>query len=358
MGNYIRTGNTVSVAAEGSMSVFKELPAAVYTINMAPMQPITLSIVEDLSIPNKLYGDINSITERVINTFRDRTGNTGILLEGLKGSGKTLLAKNISVNLLEQGVPTIIVAYNQICPMMVDFINTIDTECVVLFDEIDKCQDNENNDYTNCMLSMLDGLSVRKKLFILTANEYSRINNYFKHRPGRIYYRLKFEGLDSKFIEDYATDSLLNKDNLKSLLIYCGNIRDLSFDVLSSIVEEMNRYNATAREALKYLNVDISFRRTCERVVKDKNGNVVPDKYQPEIVDVDLLYGTKWSIWLLDDEGEEMDTLTVLLNQPVKITSDMLIYNVVSEHGTEYTVEFTTKKVTTINKEDIMNLLV
>lgn len=359
MGNYIRTGNTVSVAAEGSMQVFKELPAAVYTINMAPMQPITLKVVDDLAIPSKIYGDINEVTERIINTFKDRASNTGVLLEGLKGSGKTLLAKNISVNLLKQHIPTIIVAYDQICSSVVDFIDTIDTECVVLFDEIDKCPDDDNHTCTNCMLSMLDGLSVKKKLFILTANEYNRINNYFKHRPGRIYYKLKFEGLPREFVKEYAEDALNNKDHLEDLLLCCDYIKELSFDVLASIIEEMNRYNSSAKQALRYLNVEVSFTRNCTYTIKDTAGRIIVGKYDGEEVLVDVLSRCTWNIWVPEDEKDVdyNEEMTVCFNSPTKITKNTFVYEVTSNRNKQYVVEFKTKEYPKALSKNVLDLL-
>ena len=63
----------------------------------------------EFSEPNKVYGDTNTKIERIINTFKERNKNMGVLLSGVKGSGKTFLAKGVASRLLKENYPTLIV---------------------------------------------------------------------------------------------------------------------------------------------------------------------------------------------------------------------------------------------------------
>ena len=47
--------------------------------------------------------------ERILRTFLARSGSTGVLLAGEKGSGKTFLTKYISLQVARQGIPTIVI---------------------------------------------------------------------------------------------------------------------------------------------------------------------------------------------------------------------------------------------------------
>jgi hypothetical protein len=181
-----------------------------------------------------------------------------VLLAGTKGAGKTLLARNIATKLYENGTPTIIVPFNFICPLVADFIDSIDTECMVLFDEIDKISgdnDEEVRANSNCLLGLFDGISVHKRLYILTANNIEKINNQLLNRPGRIYYKLMFGGIEQEAIKQYCDDNLRNKNYVKDMLHIATLIREFSFDILQAIVEECNRYDLSPRAACKMLNV-------------------------------------------------------------------------------------------------------
>ena len=351
MGNYIKTGNTVNVSAEGAMEVFKKLPTAIYAISIEPMQPIKLIEMESFRLPDKLYGDIPEMADRIINTFKDRPCNTGVLLDGLKGSGKTLLAKNIIIELLKQGVPAIIVDYTQICPDVVNFLELIDTEAVVLFDEIDKCDDIEEHNRTNCMLSLLDGLSNHKKLFILTSNEYSRINDYFKDRPGRIYYAISFTGLNHTFVEQYAEDNLVNKEHLKDLLMITDNIPNLSFDILAAFIEETNRYNKSPKAALKYLNISVDFAKRCVYTVYDSEGSTVNIKYPDEFVWVNIASDDGYYIYYIDKDLSEK---AIHVN-----FADFKTYsrNKIEYEVGGYKVIFTTVQPKSFDKEALLKLV-
>lgn len=225
----------------------------------SPMQPIKLKRMHDLWIPDRLFGSTLERARKVINTFHLREHSTGVLLAGKKGTGKTMLARVIARLLQEDsGIPTVIVPFNLIGPEVADFIDKIDTECMVLFDEIDKIpgdDDVEVSNNTNCLLSLFDGLSSHKRLYVLTANDVDKINKQFLNRPGRIYYKLNFGSLENATIVDYCTEHLNNKEYVKDMQHISTLIRDFSFDIMQAVVEECNRYDLSPREACDMLNV-------------------------------------------------------------------------------------------------------
>lgn len=256
--NYLMNGDTVSIVPEGALQVTQKLPAGIYTIEVSPPRPPMLRRIHDMVVPKHLYGDIEENTRKILTTFRDRTHSTGVLLAGTKGAGKTLLARNIATKLYENGTPTIIVPFNLICPLVAEFIDSIDTECMVLFDEIDKISgenDEEIRANSNCLLGLFDGISVHKRLYMLTANDIEKINNQLLNRPGRIYYRLMFGGVTQDAIKEYCNVNLHNKNHIDKMLHIATLIRDFSFDIMQAIVEECNRYNITPKEACDMLNV-------------------------------------------------------------------------------------------------------
>jgi hypothetical protein len=64
------------------------LPVNTYVLNLDPEIGYFLSERDPFKLPPKIYGNTQSRAERFLNTFDSRSGTTGILLSGLKGSGK------------------------------------------------------------------------------------------------------------------------------------------------------------------------------------------------------------------------------------------------------------------------------
>ena len=112
--NYMIAGDTVTMSSSDALKVSSELPVGRYTINIAPMSPITLVKAPEFKLPEKFYGDVENIADRILRTFSVRTKSTGVLLHGVKGAGKSLTAQLVSTRLAEHfGIPTIMVQTQQ-----------------------------------------------------------------------------------------------------------------------------------------------------------------------------------------------------------------------------------------------------
>lgn len=283
MATYMQTGSTISVNADGAFVVHDQLPAAVYNIVLPPMQPPRLEMREPLTMPKKIYGDLNTITDHILEAFDKRTANTGVLLSGMKGSGKTLIARNISNRLLAAGIPTIIVSPTMVNPGIIAFLQMISSPCMLLFDEIDKIpgDNHEAATATDCMLGFLDGLSCGKKLSVLTVNSRDRVNPNFIDRPGRILYHYKFEGISVETAKQFCLDRLHNQEHWRALERIVQLSRNISFDMLSAVVEECNRFNCGPMQALQVLNViptiSGSFRMT---PISERGYRIMHDEYE------------------------------------------------------------------------------
>jgi hypothetical protein len=304
MTRFIKNGNAFTVASDESMDVRDMLPAGNYTIKEMPMGgPLYLEHIDNFTPLSKVYGDCLKNTDRVIRTFLSRPAATGVMLTGEKGSGKTLLTKNIAIELAKQGIPTIVINAPWHGDKFNSFIQTITQPCAILFDEFEKTYDRDEQE---AILTLLDGVFPSKKLFMLTTNDKYRVDFHMRNRPGRIFYMLDFKGLDSEFIREYCQDNLENKGHIEKIVSIASLFSEFNFDMLKALVEEMNRYDETPQESLKMLNAKPEFDGGSKYNVEIiHNGELVKGDVNPSVFDGNPLQPKGVEVSFdLDPEGD------------------------------------------------------
>lgn len=233
------------------------LPVATYSVGFNALQGyFFLKKIDDFKLPSRLYGNEIERADRVLETFLDRPNGTGVVLAGEKGSGKTLLAKKVSVNAAAMGIPTIVVNNAYCGEVFNKFMQSILQPCVVLFDEFEKVYNAKEQE---AMLTLLDGTMSSKKLWMVTINDVYKIDDFMKNRPGRFFYMFRYGGISADVIREYCADVLNNKSQTESIVAYAHLFNAFTFDMLTAIVEEMNRYNEPLRDVVEMVNANYEF---------------------------------------------------------------------------------------------------
>lgn len=261
MSHFIKYGNKVQVAGDGAIDIGRSLPVGNYIVKKDEQtRTIYLEMSEKFANPSKLYGSTEKQTVRILDTFESRENSTGVMLVGEKGSGKTMLARNICIEAAKRKIPTLIISTamhgenQQGMSYGTEFnklVQDVSQPCVILFDEFEKMYNKEQQED---ILSLLDGAFLSKKLFVFTCNDRWRVDANMKNRPGRIFYMIEFHSLEEIFVREYCEDNLNNKEQIDQIIQITSLFSQFNFDMLKALVEEMNRYGETPQEAIRLLN--------------------------------------------------------------------------------------------------------
>lgn len=212
----------------------------------------------------KVYDFSENFINRVVKTWNSLEGvcNLGVLLSGLKGTGKSVTSKLLANKL---NLPIIII--DRCYTGFADFINDIQQEVVVYIDEFEKIfasnssDDDNANSSTTRLLSLLDGTSTAnyKRLYLFTSN--SRwVNTNLLNRPSRILYHKKFGNLNEDAVRLIVSDILLDKSLIESVTGLVKQFEVISVDTVSKFVREINIHHGEQTDLLELLedmNLDL-----------------------------------------------------------------------------------------------------
>ncbi len=250
--------NTYDIFSD-AMRVYEKLPAQVYVVRFSDKRGFFLEKYNDMDIKEpRIYGIHEEKVNKVLNMFEQQDRNLGVILSGDKGIGKSLFAKMLANAVIQIGIPMIVV--DRYVPGIASYIEDIEQEVMVLFDEFDKTfgevksKDGEASPQAN-LLSLFDGLSSGKKLFVVTCNELRKLNEYLINRPGRFHYHFRFEYPSATEIREYLQDKLMKEyyGEIDAVVSFSNKVR-LNYDCLRAIATELNT-GVPFAEAIKDLNI-------------------------------------------------------------------------------------------------------
>ena len=339
---FLKHGNTYTVSSKEAMDLHEVLPAGNYVIKKNEMTgQLYLEQIENFEIRGKVYGNTSKRAERILRSFEDRPASTGVMLTGEKGSGKTLLAKMLSVKGYEQGIPTIVINQPWCGEAFNTFIQKIEQSVIVVFDEFEKVYDENEQEM---MLTLLDGVYPTKKLFVLTCNDKWRVNTHMRNRPGRIFYSLEYKGLEPEFIREYCEDNLKDKEHIEKIVGIAGTFDQFNFDMLKALVEEMNRYGETPQEAMEMLNAKPEYGNSSRYKIKlivdgEEVKETSYDEKEWEGNPLQKRVHVNYKVYEKDEDGEEDWNWEGLVFEPSQLKK-------IDENGTKYI--FTSKEGSTL----------
>lgn len=289
-----------------NLKVYDQLPAQTYTVSFEKMSGFHLDAHSNLGVEEKIYGVHEEKANKVLRSFAAFERSLGVILSGDKGIGKSLFAKRLCEKAVERGYPVLII--DQFLPGIASYLESIEQEVVVLFDEFDKTFANirvgENEaDPQAGLLSLFDGVACGKKLFVVTCNELRGLNDYLVNRPGRFHYHFRFDYPSDAEIREYLGDKL-NKtyhSEIEKVVAFSKRV-NLNYDCLRAITFELNTGDPfeTAIQDLNILNLSNErYRVTCHFTDGTSLSN---RRYYMDLFDG----GAEYTIELYDDKSDNV----------------------------------------------------
>lgn len=238
-----------------AITTYDQLPPKTYRVDYDPETRIfSLLEAHDFEIPEtKIYGQHLDKVKKVLNSMDKMNRNLGVILSGDKGIGKSLFSKCLGLKARKKGIPVILV--NEYHEGIANFLEEIEQTVMILFDEYDKTFDEKKHNCQAEMLSLFDGVSAGKKLFVITCNEIQSLSQYLINRPGRFHYHFRFLYPTADEIRDYMEDKLDKQyyDEIETVIAFSVRM-NLNYDCLRSIAFELNN-GLKFQEAINDLNI-------------------------------------------------------------------------------------------------------
>lgn len=294
----VNFGNTYDVY-NGTLNTYDMLPAQTYYVRFQEFKGFFLEKRNDIEIgEDKIYGVHTEKVQKVLSAFTKVTRNLGVILSGDKGIGKSLFARCLCVSAAQMNIPTIIV--DQYIPGIDSYIDKIEQEVLVLFDEFDKTF-SEQKEQTS-LLSLFDGYSSGKKLFVITCNDHRKLNQFLINRPGRFHYHIRFQYPSPDEIREYLHDKVEPQyhGEIDGIVRFSQRTNCINYDCLRAIAFELNM-GICCNEALTDLNiVKTDDKVKVEAELYYSNGVVLKSKEEIDMT------GEHEVLYLCDNKGNNV----------------------------------------------------
>lgn len=170
----------------------EKIPPGAYVPVITPFGHFLQHRQDKFEVPEKLFGDSEIRRDVIFKNYlrRSKKGdNTGALLYGKAGSGKTALVKSVANLAIEKGIPVIMVEERLPPELLRLYIKQ--GPCVVLFDEMEKIYGRHDSDSDvetqgqDSLLTLLSDDQLSNVLWLATVNSIDHVSPQLRDRPGR-----------------------------------------------------------------------------------------------------------------------------------------------------------------------------
>jgi len=229
--------NHMVIRMNDESNLIDHVPAMVYKASIGRPGIIMVKDRPNFTLPQLRFGKHNARVKQITASY-DRFGKSnGVLLHGLKGSGKSLLAEELGNWMIAQDLPVIMVTEPMGAEELGIIIKAIGP-CMVYFDEFGKTY-NEKVERER-LLPLFSDTSFLGVMFVITGNEAEEFSDYLVNRPQRFRYNIGFgTSIDLETLHDIMSKMQVSEHLHKAFEAYVKRESGkLNFDSLLCVIRE------------------------------------------------------------------------------------------------------------------------
>jgi hypothetical protein len=270
---------------------------------------------EKYMFPYKIYGINHKFINRIGVSYQNTTGNLGVLLNGVKCTGKSVTAELLCNKFLEElGMPVILISSR--IDGLPEFLASINQDIVIFIDEFEKIYKDENGRTNSTeILTIMDGAlkSEHRRLFLFTTNK-RIIDENLLERPGRIRYVKEFSDLSREVIEELVNDLLVHPARKKACIDFISKLQTITIDIVKAVITEVNIHDEDPSEFADVFN-------TCTTTDKINvyHGKLSAEKLMTTLPFISEGSGFNYNILTASPETKKAwakNEATIYMNQP------------------------------------------
>ena len=248
--SFIKNGDKIMPVPSGINYSLKA--GKVYELHNTPMDEPCLSEIDSFVFPEDYYlsDSDKKFMNKIVATYKKTDKlTTGVLFSGLKGSGKTLMAKATA---MRSNLPIIVINGSVRANDIESFFSQVSDNVCIIMDELDK------NWYLPSLLGFFDGVKPTcKKLILCTANDEQDINKYLNDRCSRIRYKRVFNSINKNVAKTVLLKYFDTEEAADGAAEFCCSAMSIvSYDNVVIFGEEhQNNPDESFDDILKDLNI-------------------------------------------------------------------------------------------------------
>lgn len=220
-------------------NLIDHVPAMVYKAMLSPNGIVLIKDRKRFDLPSMRYGKHKNYFKRITSSY-DRLGSSiGVMLSGVKGTGKSLLAEEIGNWMISQDIPVISIGYPIDAADLMVIIRGVGP-CMVYFDEFGKIYGNSEKgiERREMLLPLFSDTSLNGVIFVITGNEGREFSNYLLERPQRFRFFINYNhGVSSDVAKD-VIETMKVPERFHDYLYYYASTSCPNVDSFLCVVRE------------------------------------------------------------------------------------------------------------------------
>jgi len=229
--------NHLTINVNDESNLIDHVPAMVYKTGILRGTIIMVKDRPNFSLPQLRFGKHNARIKQITASYDRHGKSNGVLLHGMKGSGKSLMAEELGNWMITQDLPVIMVT-NPMSASELSVIIRAVGPCMVYFDEFGKIY--HEKEAREGLLPLFSDTSFQGVMFVVTGNESDEFSDYLVFRPQRFRYNIGFSAaIDKDTMDDILTKMQVAPHLHKAFHAYANTqAGKLNFDSLLCVIRE------------------------------------------------------------------------------------------------------------------------